>query len=361
MLTSYFRHYAESYSAYKSGPVCYEDGCLYRGLITLYEATGEKSWLDILISFAQKQVAPDGSMTGYVLEEYNIDNILSGRAFLFLYKETGDERYLKASQTLASQLETHPKTKAGNYWHKQRYPHQVWLDGLYMGLPFQIEYGQMTDNAAMVDNALAQMEQALTLMSVGQNGLYAHGYDESREQAWSDKETGLSPAHWARAIGWLSVALVDICELVGKETMGPLAERTVKLLAEIVKLQQDKGAWLQVIDQPDLEGNYLESSASAMFCYALLKASRLGLAADLSDQFVSVGLKGLAYLEQLVIDSDPQVLPHIVCVAGLGGFDGNYRTGTPSYYVGEMIKPDDVKGVGPFMMASAEKLLRERK
>nr|WP_321457822.1 glycoside hydrolase family 88 protein [uncultured Cohaesibacter sp.] len=352
MLTSYFRQYAENYSAYKSGPICYEDGCLYRGLITLFEATGEKSWLDILISFAQKQVAPDGTMTGYVLEEYNIDNILSGRAFLFLYKKTGDGRYLSACQTLAKQLATHPKTNAGNYWHKKRYPYQVWLDGLYMGLPFQIEYGQMIGDDALVSDALTQLEQALEIMGAGQNGLYAHGYDESREQAWADKETGLSPAHWARAIGWLTVALVDICELVGAEKMGPLSIRTVRLLEEIVKLQDEKGAWLQVIDQPDLEGNYLESSASAMFSYALMKAARLGL----GDQFVAPGVKGHDYLALLVKDSDPQVLPNIVCVAGLGGFDGNYRDGTPAYYVSEMIKADDIKGVGPFMMASAERL-----
>nr|WP_321463195.1 glycoside hydrolase family 88 protein [uncultured Cohaesibacter sp.] len=353
MLTSYFRHYAETYSAYKSGPICYEDGCLYRGLITLYEATGEKSWLDILISFAQKQVAPDGTMTGYVLEEYNIDNILSGRAFLFLYKETKDERYLKACQTLASQLDSHPRTNAGNYWHKKRYPYQVWLDGLYMGLPFQIEYGQFTGNDALVDDALVQLERALDIMGEGQNGLYAHGYDESREQAWSDKETGLSPAHWGRAIGWLSVALVDICALIGADKMGPIHGRTVRLLGEILKLQSKEGAWLQVIDQPDLEGNYLESSASAMFSYAFLKGARLGL----GDMFVQPGIKGQAYLEQLVANSDPKVLPNIVCVAGLGGFDGNYRDGSPQYYVSETIKADDVKGVGPFMMASAEKIL----
>ena len=350
MLTEYFRHYAETYSAYKSGSICYEDGCLYRGLITLYEATGEKSWLDILIASAEKQVAPDGSMTGYELEEYNIDNILSGRAFLYLYKQTSFERYLKASQTLAKQLQTHPKTKGGNYWHKKRYPYQVWLDGLYMGLPFQIEYGQLIGDDSLVDDALAQLSHALDIMSIGQNGLYAHGYDESREQSWSNKDTGLSPAHWSRAIGWLTVALVDICELVGKEKMGPVCERVVNLLAEIVKLQQDQGAWLQVIDQPDLEGNYLESSATAMFSYALLKGARLGL----GDEFVAPGLKAHTYLEKLVTDSDPQVLPNIVCVAGLGGFDGNYRDGTAEYYVSERIRADDVKGVGPFMMASAE-------
>ncbi|SFN52683.1 unsaturated rhamnogalacturonyl hydrolase [Cohaesibacter marisflavi] len=356
MLTSYFRHYAETYSAYKSGPICYEDGCLYRGLITLYEATGEQNWLDTLIAFAQKQVAPDGSMTGYELEEYNIDNILSGRAFLYLYKNTKDERYLKACQTLAKQLESHPKTDGGNYWHKKRYPYQVWLDGLYMGLPFQIEYGQMTGDEALIDNAISQLSHALEIMGVGQNGLYAHGYDESRAQSWADKETGLSPAHWSRAIGWLTVALVDICDLVGKEKMGPVFERSVDLLGEIVKLQREQGAWLQVIDQPDLEGNYLESSATAMFSYALLKGARLGLGAE----FVAPGLKGHAYLEQLVADSDPQLLPNIVCVAGLGGFDGNYRDGTAEYYVTETIRADDVKGVGPFMMASAEKLLLEK-
>ena len=356
MLTSYFRHYAETYRAYKSGPICYEDGCLYRGLITLYEATGEQNWLDILISHARTQVTPDGGMSGYELEEYNIDNILSGRAFLYLYKKTQDERYLRACQTLAKQLETHPKTDGGNYWHKKRYPYQVWLDGLYMGLPFQIEYGQLTGKDTLIDNALSQLSRALKIMGIGQNGLYAHGYDESRKQAWADRETGLSPAHWGRAIGWLTVALVDICDLVGKEKMGPSLGRTIDLLEEIVKRQREEGAWLQVIDQPDLHGNYLESSATAMFSYALLKGARLGLGAE----FVAPGLEGHAYLEQLIASDDRKVLPNIVCVAGLGGFDGNYRDGTAEYYVSEITCADDVKGVGPFMMASAEKLLLDQ-
>ncbi|WP_316858225.1 glycoside hydrolase family 88 protein [uncultured Cohaesibacter sp.] len=358
MLTTYFHHYAETYSAYKSGPICYEDGCLYRGLITLFEATGEQSWLDSLIAFAEKQVAPDGTMTGYVLEEYNIDNILSGRAFLYLYKQTKDERYLIACDTLREQLKTHPRTEGGNYWHKKRYPHQVWLDGLYMGLPFQIEYGLLKEDEGLVNDALRQLENALEIMGEGQNGLYAHGYDESRTQLWADDKTGLSPAHWARAIGWLCVALIDICERVGEKRMGDLYGKASALFSKIVTLQSEEGAWLQVIDQPDLEGNYLESSCSAMFSYVLLKAARLGM----TEAFVAPGLKGQKYLEQLVLASDPinPVMPKIVCVAGLGGFDGNYRDGSPSYYVNEPIKPDDVKGVGPFMMATAEKILLEK-
>lgn len=350
MLTDYFDAYASAYQPYKGGPWCYEDGCVYQGLRLLGAATGDSRWSDHLRRLVDARLDADGCPSGYDPAEYNIDNVLPGRALIALHAATGDPRYLAGARLIGRQLAGHPRTVDGNFWHKRIYPDQVWLDGLYMGLPFAIELGQATGDPSLVDDALRQLARALHLTDSG-DGLYAHGYDAARRQDWADPVTGRSPAHWARALGWLAMALVDIAELVDSERMETtgLARRTKALLAEIVRLQRPSGLWLQVIDLPDLAGNYEESSASAMFAYALMKAARLGL-----DDHRNVGLAALDALARLRVVGSPARFEGICLMAGLGGFGSSYRDGTPAYYLTEQVVADDPKGVGPLMMAAAE-------
>lgn len=357
MLMDYFDAYAARYKPYKGGSWCYEDGCLYQGLRLLHEATGEARWLDHLLRLIGAQVDAEGHIGGYSPNEYNIDNLLSGRALLYLHTVTGSEHYLTAAREMQAQLGGHPRTGCGNFWHKRIYPDQVWLDGLYMGLPFEIELGTATQQGYLVEDALAQLVRALNVTE-DKGGLYAHGYDSSRRQAWADPETGRSPARWARALGWLAMALVDVIDDIGVERakVVGLAGRTEELLRRVGELATASGLWLQVIDVPDLDGNYEESSASAMFAYAFLKAARLGL-----DVKAEAGVTALATLtsERVRPDQDGVVRFEGIChVAGLGGYGPVYRDGTPAYYLTEPIVADDPKGVGPLMMAAAERVRR---
>ncbi len=195
MLTKYFENYADQYNLYKAGPFCYEDGCLYNGLIALYRATSEDKWLSHLKRLIDRQVSEDGSLSGYSIDDYNIDNILSGRALLFLHQGLGDQKYLSGASLLAEQLSKHPRTKSGVFWHKKRYPWQIWLDGLYMGQPFQIEFAKLSNNPELIEDSLSQLSIALELLWVPQTRLYAHGYDEAKVQSWANQETGHSSAH----------------------------------------------------------------------------------------------------------------------------------------------------------------------
>ncbi len=355
MLMDYFDAFAARYQPYKGGTWCYEDGCIYRGLQLLHEATGEDRWLAHLLRLATAQVAEDGSLKGYAIDEYNIDNILSGRVLFYLADKTDDPRWMKAADLLARQLSTHPRIGAGGYWHKKIYPHQVWLDGLYMALPFQFEYAQRRGDSRMAADALDQLFSALEHTDAG-NGLYVHGYDESRAQAWADDATGRSPACWARALGWLAMAMADLIALAGPEADTTLVARTETLLRRIAHLQMPDGGWLQVIDQPDLPGNYTESSSTAMFVYAFLRVVRLGLAQELRGP----ATRGLDFLQARLQPQDGVVQLGGIChVAGLGGFSDVYRDGTPAYYLTEKIVADDSKGTGPLMMAGAEAVLAD--
>ncbi|MDS9467456.1 glycoside hydrolase family 88 protein [Paracoccus sp. MBLB3053] len=356
-LTEYFDSFSRDYRAYKGGPWCYEDGCVYRGLDMLHEVTGDPRWHAHLRRLIGAQIGEDGRLAGYDPDEFNIDNILSGRVLFSLWRETGDDRYMRAARHLVGQLDRHPRISAGNYWHKLRYPHQVWLDGLYMGLPFQIEYALAMGETPRIADAIRQFQTALDLTETA-SGLHVHGYDESREQSWADPETGKSPAVWARAMGWLAMALVDALALLSDDPRAAgLRDRTRRILVKVADMQTSAGLWPQVLDNPDLKGNYEESSASAMFAYAFLRAARLGLVTGAEgNRLRASGLAALEALEatRLVTDQGRTRFGGICHVAGLGGFSGVYRDGSPDYYLTEPVVADDAKGVGPLMMAFAE-------
>jgi unsaturated rhamnogalacturonyl hydrolase len=207
-----------------------------------------------------------------------------------------------------------------------------------------------------MDDAIAQFNTALDLTFDTASGLYRHGYDESRLQDWADPNTGLSPAHWARSIGWLAMAFVDVIEhLPEGDIRRDLSARLAALNDRLAALVTKDHRWLQVIDAPDTRDNYPESSATAMFAYALQKSERLGI-----DRHAALGrsaLQALADLEVRPVEGGRRQLQNVCCVAGLGPFHGIYRDGSVAYYLTEAIRPDDIKGVAPLMMAEAERLL----
>jgi unsaturated rhamnogalacturonyl hydrolase len=355
MLIEFFDRYARDYAPYKGGNWCYEDGLIYRGLELLHLATGDERWLAHLKRLVDRQILPGPRLAGYELSEYNIDNIKPGGSLLYLHAVTGDPKYLTVARLLADQLASHPRTKSGVYWHKLRYPWQIWLDGLYMAPPFQIAFALVTGRQELVVDALKQIETALEQTFEPETGLYVHGFDEARRQHWADRRTGRSGAHWSRALGWLAMSLVDVAELVGPEAFSPLRPRTSDLLQRIADLRGPSGLWLQVIDAPELEGNYVETSASAMFTYALLRSETLGLSGRLEDDLVT-----MLTANAMQTAADGHMHMEGICeVAGLGGFEGRYRDGTPGYYLREPVVRDDAKGVGPLMMCAAVTMMNQ--
>ncbi|WP_417259900.1 glycoside hydrolase family 88/105 protein [Celeribacter sp.] len=349
MLTDYFDSFLYNYAPYKSGAWCYEDGLIYRGLEVLYKATEDERYLEALRVRVDAKIDDDGHLRGYDPNDYNIDNVQSGRALVALTKITGEQRYLDVASQLMRQLTHHPRTKSGVYWHKLRYPWQVWLDGLYMGPPFQISYAQATDQPDLITDAITQISTAMEMTHNPQTALYAHAVDEARMQPWADPVTGQNPAHWSRALGWLAMALVDVAELVGTKAFAPLEARTREFLTAIAAHRTPNGLWQQVFDQPDLNGNYEESSASAMFTYALVKGIDLGLWDGNRDGLVQTLFDGVMKAK----NGGGLEMVNMCHVAGLGLYEDRFRDGSAAYYISEATCSDDAKGVGPLMMCQA--------
>jgi unsaturated rhamnogalacturonyl hydrolase len=294
-----------------------------------------------------------GDLTQYNPLEYNIDNITPGRALLTLYRKTSEEKYKKSVELIRSQLKTHPRTKEGGFWHKKIYPWQMWLDGLYMGQPFYAEYSLVwnEDNWNDIANQFCWMEQHARN---SKTGLLYHGWDESKQQIWANKETGVSPNIWGRAMGWYAMAIVDVLDYFPKNH--PRRKDLVGILkreAEAIVRYQDKdGLWWDIIDLPGKEKNYHESSCSAMFVYGLAKGVRQGA---LPKKYLEAARKGWAGIQKEFI----KVLPDgnldwegTVSVSGLGG--NARRDGSYEYYVSEKVRTNDAKGLGPAVMAAVE-------
>ncbi|MBU0935330.1 MAG: glycoside hydrolase family 88 protein [Spirochaetes bacterium] len=338
----------------------YIDGLMIKAVLELYAVRREQRYLDFADGFIGHYVREDGSILGYELENFNIDNIQGGKVLFTLFDLTGRTKYRKALEMLRAQLDRHPRTAAGNFWHKKIYPHQVWLDGLYMAQPFFIQYQTRYQDCTGYNDIYNQFANVVRLMRDQHSGLYYHGYDESKSQAWCDPLTGLSSSFWLRSLGWFAMAMVDVLEQAdSRRCQGryqELARNLKELISALLVYQNvDSGLWYQVVDKPELKGNYLETSGSAILAYSILKAVRLGILDQFHEAAARRAFEGICtcYLSE---KNGRLNLGGICLVAGLGGEER--RDGSAAYYLSEPVVENDAKGVGPFLLAYTELLRR---
>lgn len=348
----------EMIRSWKSNKWNYIDGCMITGILELYEITGEARFLDFADRFLSGFVEEDGHIRTYDPEEYSLDNVNPAKNLFPLYDLTGKEKYRKAIERVRSQLSTMPRTPEGNFWHKLIYPDQVWLDGIYMALPFYMEYEKRFDAQKDCPDICQQIANVEIRMRDPETGLYYHGYDASRKMYWADPVTGCSPNFWLRAEGWFILGLVDVLEIMKDLPMqaesAHLQHMLLDLAKALTKYQDPSGLWYQLIALPELEGNYLETSGTALISAALLKAVRLGF---LPESFRDIGEKAFYGIVDHRLTKNADGTPCVtgIClVAGLGG--AQHRDGSVAYYLSEPVVQNDAKGVGPLLLAYTEML-----
>jgi unsaturated rhamnogalacturonyl hydrolase len=341
----------------------YEMGVFMRAIEQLWYRTGNGRYFDYIQKNVGNFVRDDGTIRTYVLDEYNIDLITPGRSLLMLAQQTlpgnSREKYRKAADVLRNQLTQQPRTTEGGFWHKKRYPNQMWLDGLYMAEPFYAEYSFLFDpkdtQTKSFDDITNQFVWMETHARDPKTGLLYHGWDESKQQKWANAQTGNSPNFWSRSIGWYAMALVDVLDYLPASypRRGELVTILQRLMPAVVKFQDPaSGCWFQVTDRLGDKGNYLEASGTAMFVYALAKGVRKGY---LPASMMTSARKGYAGMLKNFISTDINGLIHLEKTVLVGGLGGNpYRDGSYDYYLSEPLRQDDLKGVGPFIFASIE-------
>ena len=353
-VTSYLTDYQNAKTDWN-----YEDGCVLMGTVLLYKVTRNEFYKNFIVSYMKKFVNEDGSINHYDREHYNIDSVNTGKILFFLYEETKEQKYRDAIEVLMNQLRSQPRTKSNNFWHKKIYPDQIWLDGLYMAQPFYMAYETQFNKKENYDDIINQFKNVRKYLYSEDKKLYYHGYDEARIQPWANKETGLSPNFWLRAMGWYLMAFIDTMDVMSEE-ISEQYKTLEQLFKEGIKgilLYQDKVSKLfyQVIDKADIDNNYLETSGSAMVAYAIIKGCRLGVLQKDKYQEIGEGIINSLIDNKLIEEDGILKLTGICSVAGLG--PGNTRDGSAQYYLSEPVVCDDQKGSGALMMAYAQMLL----
>lgn len=339
----------------------YEDGCVLMGCAQLYQATGDESYRNFVLTYLEGFIRGDGSIANYEKDKFNIDSINPGKILFYAYEWTGEEKYRKAIDILMEQVKNQPRTKCGNFWHKKIYTNQIWLDGLYMAQPFYMMYETKLGKKENYMDIIGQFKNVRQYLFDENKGLYYHAYDEAKEQFWADKVTGKSPNFWLRSMGWYLMALVDVMSEMDEaifEQYKVLEDLLREAVTGILRYQDPENKlFYQVIDRADVKENYLETSGSAMVGYAILKGCRMG--ALLKDKYQAQGEAIVDSLSALMLIEEAGIikLKGICSVAGLGPADNHRRDGSVEYYLSEPVVCDDHKGMGAYFMAYAQKLL----
>ena len=399
-----YQHYSEwlTYSEMKRVPESYlldfskkpkwsyVMGIELEGMLDTYLRYGDDDILKYCKMYTDKMIAENGDITGYNILDYNLDNIRTGHFVTRMYQNWPEAKNLLAMQTMMKQLQDQPRTIADKvFWHKAIYAYQVWLDGIFMGLPFRVLTAPIMEKTqkarknrkapttqSIYDDAVNQLNITYQRTLDPKTGLNRHAYDETRKTFWADKETGLSQHCWGRAQGWFTMALIEVLDALPEDytRRGEVIDLLKKDFDAILKWQDKKsGLWYQVMDSPKREGNYLESTCSAMFTYALLKAYRKGY---VDSQYRDAGIKAYKGMIKnfIKVHADKTIsLTQCCSVAGLGPAatpeveaamkqinpkgqvkENKKRDGSYEYYLSEPIRDNDAKGVGPFLWASLE-------
>ena len=297
---------------------------------------------------------------GYKEANYSLDHICPGWTLLKLVKSYPEEKYFKAIEQLYRQLQAQPRNAEGGFWHKQIYPDQMWLDGLYMAMPFYAEYTRdyVADSlrSAHYEDIVHQFSLAYEHCYDPANGLLRHAWDASHRMFWCDPQTGQSAHAWGRALGWYCMALVEVIDILDQDSR--FEDKTLpsilsSVFASLLKVADpETGLWYQVIDCPGREGNYLEATCNAMFAYAMLKGVRLGVLDGVDEKMACQTYEQMVKTFVTVDDAGVVDLNECCAVAGLGG--KQMRSGKYDYYVNETIVKNDPKGMGPLIWAMHE-------
>lgn len=332
----------------------YKMGFVLSGFEKLNQKTNDKKYLNYIKEYVDGMIDSTGNIKKYDIKEYNIDYLNPGKLLFNLYEITKDSRYLQIIGKLRNQLETQPRTASGGFWHKQIYPNQMWIDGLYMAEPFYTQFTVKYEKGKSLDDIARQFELVHNHIVDKKTGLVYHAWDESKEIAWADKQTGTSPTIWGRGIGWYMVALVETLDYFPKSH--PKYKVLVEYLNQISKnvnqYKSESGLWYQVADKPELFGNYVEPSASGMIIYAFAKGANKGY---LAGSYKSTAKKSFdSFVKEFVkVDKKGEVnILNVSSNVGLGGKP--FRDGTNQYYLTAKPKENGAIGIGAFLLATIE-------
>ncbi len=333
----------------------YEQGVMLEGMMKMYELTGDKVYNDFIIENLDQYINDEGKIRTYPYHLFNLDKVKPGRALLYAYKLTKNEKYKIAADTLMKQIKNQPRTLSGGFWHKKRYPFQMWLDGLFMAEPFYADYTAQFGNKKDYQDIIKQFTLSYEKTVDPKTGLLYHAWNENKEQKWADPETGKAPNVWGRAMGWYTMAIVEVLDIIPENEPG--RDKLIKILKNVTEAvlkyrDKESGLWYQIIDKQDKEGNYLEASCAAMFNYTFIKGANKGY---LGKEYVEIATNTFKALIKYHVEIEKNGYINYLNTCAGAGLGGNpYRDGSFEYYMSVPTKKNDFKGYGPFLYTAIE-------
>ena len=343
-------------SSISPGKWTYEYGFFLAGAYKLWEKTKNETYLNYIRQWVDSFINEKGTWKdgSYNMFQYRLDDVLPGRLCILLYQQTHEEKYKKIADRFILQLTRQPKTTEGGYWHKQIYPFQMWLDGIYMGDVFSMQYASAFDTPGWFDESARQIKLINNHTYDPATGLYFHGWDESKNKVWADPVTGASPELWSRAIGWYAMSLIECLDYLPpnhpeRQNIEAIFQ---KLCMSIKKFQDNKsGLWFQVINRGNLSDNWIETSASAMFSYSFAKGAHRGL---LDSSYLDAAEKAHNSLMTNFVYTDHMGDIHLDQVSKVGTLDPVISNGNYLYYISCERSLDDYKGLAALLYTSIE-------
>jgi unsaturated rhamnogalacturonyl hydrolase len=321
----------------------YHQGVFLLSVLRLEELTGNEDFYRYARGYAEELISPDGTLH---LADDELDAMQAGNILFPIIEREDDPRYRKALDYIISLLDGFGTTDQGGFWHKDKYPHQQWLDGLYMAGPVTVRYAQLAGRSELADVICAQANLIYNGSLDRKSGLLRHGFDRSGKAPWAEDESGRAPEVWGRALGWFPAALLDILDYLppGHRDAEGLRGMFASLIRAILAHQDPESRlWFQIVDRGGDPDNWIESSCSSLFIYSLAKGIRTGiLGEELKPRLEA------AYLGLLTRTGE-----------GAAGFEVRdicigTSIGTREYYYSRPVSINDLHGVGAFVLASVE-------
>jgi unsaturated rhamnogalacturonyl hydrolase len=326
----------------------YEWGVTYAGMLNAGEATGESRYTD----YTHKRLKLIADVAPYYRNQLKVDNQATSPVRSVLMPHALDDAgavcasMIKAQRgglkadlrPLIDNFINYISTKEfrfgdGTLARNRPQPNTLWLDDLFMSVPALAQMGKLTGEKKYYDDAVKQVLQFSQRMFNKEKNVYMHGW-----------VLGMEPHpqyHWARANGWAVMTMVELLDVLPSTHAGYKAV-LAQLRAHVKGLaayQDGTGFWHQLLDRSD---SYLETSATAIYAYAIARAVNKGII----DKRAYAPVAILAWNAVATKVNDKGQVEG-TCVGTGMAFD-------PAFYYYRPVNVFAAHGYGPVLLAGAE-------
>jgi unsaturated rhamnogalacturonyl hydrolase len=323
----------------------YHQGVFLSAMERTYFLSNEKKYYNYIKDWMDYYIDENGKLR-FDEHERQFDDMQPAIMLFNLYKETKDERYKKVLDDFAPIVEMWPTNAQGGFWHKYIRPNQMWLDGLYMIGPYCVMYAHHFGKPYFFQTVYQQMNLMRRNMTDLKTGLLYHAWDDSKEIDWANKETGLSAEFWGRAIGWYAVAIMDILDYIPEAHphRHEFISAGLDIINALIRFQDEEtGLWFQVVDKGGVKGNWLETSCSCLYTYAIAKAMKKGLLHKSYSKYIHRAYQGI--IKHLSFEGEDLIISNICIGTGVGDL---------RFYFDRPTVQNDLHGMGAFLLMCTE-------